>query len=74
MLELRDPRPAAAHVRLPGFLFGRAITVQPKAGLLVVFPAWLEHWVHPFYGRGQRISVAVNIDMTRFDPPGAGAA
>ena len=74
MLELRDPRPAAAHVRLPGFLFGRAITVQPKAGLLVVFPAWLEHWVHPFYGRGERISIAVNVDMTRFDPPPGGAA
>lgn len=68
-LELRDPRPSAAHVRLPGFMFGRAITVQPQAGLLIVFPAWLEHWVHPFYGRGERISIAVNVDMTRFDPP-----
>ncbi len=66
-LELRDPRPAAGHGRLPGFMFGRAITLRPQPGLLVVFPAWLEHWVHPFYGRGERISVAVNIDITRFE-------
>ena len=45
-------------------MFGRAVLVQPKPGMLVVFPAWLEHWVHPFYGRGERISIAVNIDIT----------
>jgi uncharacterized protein (TIGR02466 family) len=72
-LELRDPRPAAGHGRLPGFMFGRAMTVQPRAGLLVVFPAWLEHWVHPFYGRGERISIAINVDITRFEVR-AGAA
>jgi uncharacterized protein (TIGR02466 family) len=74
-LELRDPRPAAGHGRLPGFMFGRALTVKPKAGLMAIFPAWLEHWVHPFYGRGERISVAVNVDITRFEvrEPGGGA-
>jgi uncharacterized protein (TIGR02466 family) len=69
-LELRDPRPAAGHARLPAFGFGRALTVRPTAGLLVVFPAWLEHWVHPFYGTGARISIAANIDITRFAAPG----
>jgi uncharacterized protein (TIGR02466 family) len=66
-LELRDPRPAAGHGRLPGFMFGRAMLVVPKPGLLVVFPAWLEHWVHPFYGSGERISIAINVDITRFE-------
>jgi uncharacterized protein (TIGR02466 family) len=73
-LELRDPRPAAGHGRLPGFMFGRAITVLPRPGTLVVFPAWLEHWVHPFYGKGERISVAVNIDITKFEVRGDGQA
>jgi hypothetical protein len=35
--------------------------------MLVLFPAWLEHWVHPFVGGGERISIAVNIDVTRYD-------
>ena len=68
LLELRDPRPGAAHGRLPGFMFGRALTIRPSVGLLVAFPAWIEHGVHPFYGTGERISIAVNIDVTRFDP------
>jgi len=67
LLELRDPRPGATHGRLPGFMFGRALTVRPQPGLLVVFPAWIEHGVHPFYGTGERISIAVNIDVTRFE-------
>jgi uncharacterized protein (TIGR02466 family) len=67
LLELRDPRPGAVHGRLPGFMFGRALTIKPAPGMLVVFPAWIEHWVHPFHGRGERISIAVNIDITRFE-------
>jgi uncharacterized protein (TIGR02466 family) len=67
LLELRDPRPAAVHGRLPGFMFGRALTIHPKPGLLVVFPAWIEHWVHPFHGTGERISIAVNIDVSDYE-------
>jgi uncharacterized protein (TIGR02466 family) len=72
-LELRDPRAAASYGRLPGFMFGRAITITPKPGLMVVFPAWLEHWVHPFYGTGERISIAVNIEVTKYEVARAGA-
>ncbi len=75
MLELRDPRPAAVHGRLPGFMFGRALTFRPHPGLLVVFPAWIEHWVHPFHGMGERISIAINVDITKYevDGPPAGS-
>jgi uncharacterized protein (TIGR02466 family) len=68
-LELRDPRPAAVYGRLPGFMFGRAITIDPKPGLMVAFPAWLEHWVHPFHGSGERISIAANVEITRYEMP-----
>ena len=67
LLELKDPRPAAVFGRLPPFMFGRHLTIRPQAGMLVVFPAWLEHWVHPFFGKGERISIAVNIDVTRYE-------
>jgi uncharacterized protein (TIGR02466 family) len=71
-LELRDPRPAAVFGRLPGFMFGRSISIRPQPGLLVVFPAWIEHGVRPFFGTGDRISVAVNIDVTKFEIEEAG--
>jgi uncharacterized protein (TIGR02466 family) len=66
-LELKDPRPGAVHGRLPGFMFGRGLVIDPKPGMLIVFPAWIDHWVHPFYGRGERISIAINIDVTRLE-------
>ena len=70
-LEIRDPRPAAVFGRIPGFMFGRHMSIKPHRGLLVVFPAWLEHGVRPFFGTGERISIAVNIDITRFEIQGA---
>jgi uncharacterized protein (TIGR02466 family) len=62
-LELRDPRPTAIHGPVHGFTFGQPLAIEPKPGLMVAFPAWLEHWVHPYQGPGERISIAVNIEM-----------
>ena len=62
-----SPRPAAVFGRLPSFMFGRGLTIRPQPGMLVGFPAWIEHWVHPFFGSGERISIAVNIDVTRYE-------
>jgi uncharacterized protein (TIGR02466 family) len=62
-LELRDPRPAAVHGSAPGFGFGDIVTIQPEPGLMVGFPAWVEHSVSPFKGCGERISIAVNVTL-----------
>ncbi len=62
-LELRDPRPAAEFARMPGFTCGQPILLRPQPGLMIVFPAWIEHGVHPFYGEGTRISVAINVAL-----------
>jgi hypothetical protein len=35
--------------------------IRPQPGTMLVFPAWIEHSVHPFYGEGHRISIAVNV-------------
>jgi len=61
ILELRDPRPAAEFLQSPGPLSNGSLLIKPRAGLLLLFPAWLEHFVHPYHGGGQRISIAVNI-------------
>ncbi|BBK35693.1 hypothetical protein STAQ_07710 [Allostella sp. ATCC 35155] len=65
-LELRDPRPAAAFAAAPGFTFGAALSLPAEAGLMVLFPAWLEHAVHPFFAPGERISIACNVAITDF--------
>jgi|TARA_R110000823_G_scaffold78515_1_gene178866 hypothetical protein len=34
--------------------------IQPKIGLMYVFPQWMKHQVLPFFGPGERRSVAMN--------------
>jgi len=60
-LEIIDPRPAAAAMPITGFEFGGTMQIKPRAGLLVIFPAWLMHSVLPFKGAGERISIPFNI-------------
>ncbi|NJN46627.1 MAG: hypothetical protein HC808_09270 [Candidatus Competibacteraceae bacterium] len=31
---------------------------------MVVFPGWLQHQVHPYFGPGERITIAFNVIMT----------
>lgn len=45
-------------------------TVLPVVGDLYIFPAWLQHLIYPFYGRGERRSLSFNIEMT-LQPPAA---
>jgi hypothetical protein len=37
---------------------------QPKPGITVMFPSFLEHYVLPFKGDGVRISIAYNITFS----------
>ena len=64
-IELRDPRPAAVFANMPGFKSGQPMLIKPQAGMMLIFPAWIEHQVHPFTGNGDRISVAINITLDR---------
>lgn len=63
IIEFRDPRPRATE--FPGLDFGQAWRITPEASLFLVFPAWLEHMVHPFFGKGTRISLAMNVRFTK---------
>jgi uncharacterized protein (TIGR02466 family) len=62
-LELIDPRLGAKLFdgAEKGF-FGRCF-VRPVPGLMVIFPSWLKHMVHPFVGSGERISVSFNVHV-----------
>jgi uncharacterized protein (TIGR02466 family) len=70
-LEFMDPRgpgpamyaPQLAFATPGGLSVGGNETVSPRAGRLVMFPAWLLHQVRPYRGEAERISVALNLSV-----------
>jgi uncharacterized protein (TIGR02466 family) len=61
VLEVCDPRPFTEMVPSPGSPFGQRAVFRAEAGTMVLFPSWLYHFVNPFHGDGERISVAFNV-------------
>jgi uncharacterized protein (TIGR02466 family) len=63
-LVFRDPRPGVLHHALKGsFPNAHAdINLRPSAGLLVLFPCWMEHFVEPHAGDEPRICIAFNAN------------
>jgi uncharacterized protein (TIGR02466 family) len=61
-LTLIDPRRGSAPV-LGLELFPTTFSLRPAAGLLVIFPGWLQHYVHPYQGKRPRICVAANATL-----------
>ncbi|HBE72415.1 MAG TPA: hypothetical protein DDW52_30130 [Planctomycetaceae bacterium] len=60
VLELYDPRHFAEMVDAPGAPYGQRVHIRPQAGLMVLFPSWLYHFVHPCKTEATRVSVAFN--------------
>jgi uncharacterized protein (TIGR02466 family) len=60
-LELLDPRAGINLIHVEGSMFAGRYLVDPIPGLMVMFPSWLNHLVHPFFGNGERISIAFNV-------------
>lgn len=63
MLTFEDPRLGIGMIPMPGHPFGRRIAFRPQPGLTVLFPSWLPHYVTPFSGKGERISIAFNVTV-----------
>jgi uncharacterized protein (TIGR02466 family) len=63
VLEFLDPRAGVEAVTAPGDPYGEPFRVWPQAGLLVIFPSWLYHWVHPYMGQSPRIAVSFNATL-----------
>jgi len=61
-LAFRDPRPGVVH----GYVKGAVpngysdIHLAPEAGLIVMFPCWMEHYVEPHDSDDPRIVIAFN--------------
>jgi len=63
-LCFRDPRPGVTHGSIKGSVpNGHAdIHLKPGAGLLVLFPSWMEHYVEPHESDEPRICLAFNAN------------
>ncbi|MGF1608136.1 MAG: TIGR02466 family protein [Kiloniellales bacterium] len=69
--EVQDPRGVAPAMYAPALTFagrggpslGAAEMLSPRAGMMVLFPSWLQHAVRPYRGGGLRISIAFNLSV-----------
>ena len=61
MIEFLDPR-GSTGLRAPevSMLFAPKFQVQPRAGIMLIFPSYLNHWVYPNQDDEDRISIAFN--------------
>jgi hypothetical protein len=62
-LVFRDPRPLIVNTSTEGAWANahNEVHLQPEAGMIVLFPPWLEHYVEPHQNDIPRISISFNI-------------
>ena len=58
-LVLADPRVRAGVAPIRNQASN--VMIPPRAGTMVMFPSYMEHYVLPFKGKGHRISIAFNL-------------
>lgn len=61
-ISFLDPRRGSAAI--PGAdIFPSTFTIVPRNSAMVVFPGWLQHYVHPYRGRRPRVSLSFNVNV-----------
>lgn len=68
LIEFVDPRPGPHGGPLPTHAFHRPLVLDPVPGMMLVFPAWLLHFVHPYNGTAPRVSIAFNLWVGKTPP------
>lgn len=63
ILEFSDPRERAECGAVPGATYGESLCLPPRTGTLTIFPGWLYHWVNPYHGASERISISFNASF-----------
>ncbi len=65
--ELKDHSPANGMIQ---FTYGETMDWKqdnlkffPDVGIMLIFPAWLKHFVYPFYSDGERRSMSFNAKV-----------
>jgi uncharacterized protein (TIGR02466 family) len=73
--EFLDPRANAASLLIEGAAcFNQGVIVKPKAGMLMIFPSYLRHWVYPNEEESERVSIAFNIRYIKHKAPAQAGA
>jgi len=49
-------------VQPQSLIFEGMRTITPEEGVLYLFPSWMTHTIYPFFGEGERRSIAFNFD------------
>ncbi len=64
-----DPRPAPVHnhpiSKSPNNLNATVNSIKPEAGMLVLFPSYLEHSVNPNLSNNKRIVISFNLSLEK---------
>jgi len=63
LLELLDPREATTYIQVQNTVLDARMFVHNRPGRMVIFPSWMKHMVHPFLGKGVRVSIACNVNV-----------
>lgn len=76
-IEIEDPRINLALMEEPDLRFRprpdwpvpqHEIFIRPATGMVLMFPGWLRHGVRTYLGDGERISIAINLMVSRVEP------
>jgi uncharacterized protein (TIGR02466 family) len=59
-IEFIDPRTRCEVAPATGLPHTSSIWIGPVDGTLLIFPSYLDHYVHPYFGTGERITLAFN--------------
>jgi uncharacterized protein (TIGR02466 family) len=65
VIEFLDPRNRPGMFDTEGSVPFDAYRVVPESGMLLIFPAWLYHYVHPYQGSAPRVCVAFNVTIRK---------
>ena len=60
LFQFLDPRPYPSRIN-GASCFEDKFNIRPRAGMLMIFPSYLYHWVYPNLGDVERVSVAFNM-------------
>lgn len=74
VVEFLDPRAVPDMLQTPGNPFGTTFKVQPIPGVLIAHPSWLAHFVNPYRGKNERISIGFNAFVKGVAVTDAGGA
>lgn len=63
LLELLDPREAANYIQVSNTVLDGREFVDNQPGRMLLWPSWVKHMVHPYFGEDERISIAFNVNV-----------